>query len=184
VSGWLAAATLLGLLAADAARADAAFRQQLLATLDFAEGQLLASVAEVDDPTRHPRSTRPDTGRWKTRGAGDWTAGFFPGQLWMLYEYTGNPALRAAAEAWTADMASQVTVTTNHDLGFMILNSYGHAHRITGDPAARDAVVTAAASLSTRFDPDVGATRSWDSARWQFPVIIDNMMNLELLFRG
>jgi unsaturated chondroitin disaccharide hydrolase len=184
MSGWLAAATLLGLLAADSARADAAFRQRLLATLAFAEGQLLASVAEVDDPTRHPRSTRPDTGRWKTRGAGDWTAGFFPGQLWMLYEFTGNAALGAAAEAWTADMASQVTVTTTHDLGFMILNSFGHAHRITGDPDARDAVVAAAASLSTRFDPDVGATRSWDSGPWQFPVIIDNMMNLELLFRG
>ncbi|MCP3986258.1 MAG: glucuronylhydrolase [bacterium] len=175
---------LLGLLSSNVAVADAAFHQELLATLAFAEGQALASIAEVDDPTRHPRSTDPATGNWNTRSAGDWAAGFFPGQLWMLYEYTGNPALRTAAEAWTADMASQTTATHTHDLGFMILNSFGHAHRITGDIAARDAVLTAAESLSTRFDPEVGAIRSWDFGSWQFPVIIDNMMNLELLFRG
>jgi unsaturated chondroitin disaccharide hydrolase len=183
-SGWLATALLLALLAPGAARADAGFRQQLLATLAFSEGRLLDGIAEVGDPTLHPRSTDSVTGRWTTRSASDWTAGFFPGQLWLLYEYTGNPALRAAAEAWTADMASQATATHTHDLGFMILSSLGHAHRITGDPVARDAVVTAAASLSTRFDPDVGATRSWDFGSWQFPVVIDNTMNLELLFRG
>jgi unsaturated chondroitin disaccharide hydrolase len=182
--GWSAAVLLLALLGAGAARADVAFRQQLLATLDFAEGQLLASIAEVGDPTLHPRSTDPDTGLWTKRDASDWTAGFFPGALWLLYEYTGNPGLRAAAEAWTADMASQATVTHTHDLGFMILNSIGHAHRITGDPVSRDTVLTAAASLSTRFDPVVGATRSWDFGSWQFPVVIDNMMNLELLLRG
>ena len=36
--------------------------------------------------------------------------------------------------------------------------------------------------MSTRFDSAVGCIKSWDHGDWQFPVIIDNMMNLEMLF--
>jgi hypothetical protein len=166
------------------AAAEAALRARAEMTLAFAETQLLDSVAEVNDPTRYPRYTSTTTGLWKTRSSSDWTAGFFPGQLWLVYEHGGNVALRTAAEQWTANLAAQATNTTTHDLGFMILNSFGHAYRITGDDAHRQTVLTAAGSLDSRFDPDVGATRSWDGGGWQFPVIVDNMMNLELLLWG
>ncbi len=49
-------------------------------------------------------------------------------------------------------------------------------------PHYRDVVVEAADTLMTRFDPDVGAIKSWDWGTWNYPVIIDNMMNLELLY--
>jgi unsaturated chondroitin disaccharide hydrolase len=178
----VALASLETFASPSAAHADAVFRSQVLQTLAFAEQQLVDSIGEVDDPTRFPRSTDSSTGLWTTRSSSDWTAGFFPGELWLMYEYTGNPVLRSAAEQWTAGVAPQATNTGTHDVGFMIFNSSGQAYRITGDDGYRQTVLTAAASLDSRFSSVVGATRSWDFGSWSFPVIVDNMMNLELLF--
>jgi unsaturated chondroitin disaccharide hydrolase len=176
---------LVGLPTASARAASAAdLRTRVSETLDFIEQQLVATIAEVDDPDDYPRSTDPATGAWSTRSASSWTSGFFPGQLWLMYEHTENAALLEAAEDWTAGLASQASRTDTHDLGFMILNSFGHAYRITGTESYRQTTLTAAASLDSRFDEDVGATRSWDFGSWEFPVIIDNMMNLELMFWG
>jgi len=149
--------------------------------LDLAVEQLIRSVDEAGGPTRYPRSTSPATGRWVTHGAGSWTSGFFPGQLWMLHEATGDQALRQAAEHWTANLTSQARRTNTHDVGFMIFDSFGQGFRVTGSASYKQTLLTAATSLATRFDEDVGAIRSWDIGRWQYPVIIDNMMNLELL---
>jgi len=55
--------------------------------------------------------------------------------------------------------------------------------RPAGDKSCEEVLLTGARSLATRFKPEVGLIRSWDHNRdkWQYPVIIDNMMNLELL---
>lgn len=114
-----------------------------------------------------------------------WCSGFFPGTLWLVYEYTGDENIRALAERETAKVEPMKWVTTDHDVGFQINCSFGQQYRITGDPHAREVMQTAARSLATRFNPMVGCIRSWDfqlhGSQWQFPVIIDNMMNLELL---
>jgi hypothetical protein len=101
-----------------------------------------------------------------------------------LYEHTADAAYRAAAETWTDALYPQRIRTDTHDLGFMLLSSYGNGYRLTGNPSYLPVITTAAQSLSTRFNPIVGATRSWDFGTWTFPVIIDNMMNLELLYRA
>ena len=63
--------------------------------------------------------------------------------------------------------------------------SYGNGYRITGDPAYRDVLIQSARSLATRFQPEAGVIMSWNpNKRWKCPVIIDNMMNLELLFNA
>ncbi len=173
-----------GVVNAAAAAGDASLRAQAEQTLAFVESQLLDTIAEVGDPDDYPQSTSPSTGHWITKDSGAWTSGFFPAQLWIVHEHTGNQALRSAAEDWTAGLAGEATRTDTHDLGFMIGLPFGHAFRITGLASYTQTIVIAAGSLDTRFDPDVGATRSWDNDNWEFPVIIDNMMNLELLFRG
>ncbi len=76
------------------------------------------------------------------------------------------------------------SLRNTHDVGFLIYNSAGNGYRLTQNTAYRTALLDAAASLASRFDADVGCTRSWDFGSWMFPVIIDNMMNLELLFRA
>lgn len=114
-----------------------------------------------------------------------WCSGFFPGTLWLVYEYTRDGKFRALAERETAKVEPIKWVTNDHDVGFQINCSFGQQYRITGDAHAKEVMHTAAGSLATRFNPTVGCIRSWDfqlrGSSWQFPVIIDNMMNLELL---
>jgi len=149
--------------------------------LRFAADQMKKALAKVSDPALLVRTTAPD-GSWKTIKAGDWTSGFFPGLLWCLSEYTGDRVLRKAAEERTASLEEQKNNTNDHDVGFRMMCSYGNGYRITKNPAYRDVILTAARSLATRFNPAVGCVRSWNHGSWTFPVIIDNMMNLELLF--
>lgn len=111
-----------------------------------------------------------------------WTSGFFPGSLWYLYEYSNNSNIKTLAEQFTARVEDQQYTTDNHDVGFMIYCSFGNGFRITHNPAYKDVILTASKSLSTRFRPTVGCIRSWDWGKWQYPVIIDNMMNLEMMF--
>ncbi len=110
-----------------------------------------------------------------------WTSGFYPGTLWYLYEYSNNPAVLKAAEDMTSRLEEEKYTTDNHDVGFIINCSYGNGYRLTKNETYREVINTAAQSLATRFHPVTGCTRSWNSKKWQFTVIIDNMMNLELL---
>jgi unsaturated chondroitin disaccharide hydrolase len=111
----------------------------------------------------------------------DWVSGFFPGALWLLYDYTRDDRWRTAAEQYTARLESIKDFTGHHDVGFMLYCSYGNGLRLTSRPDYRDVLLQGAKSLSTRFNPAVGAIRSWDHTPWHYPVIIDTMMNLELL---
>jgi len=146
----------------------------------FAGGRL-AETAGLLLPAEYPKHTLFYSS-WKIVSAADWSSGFFPGSFWLLFEQTGDVAWRTPAETWTAGIEDQKFNTTTHDVGFMIFCSFGNGFRLTGDPAYRDVVLQAAQSLASRFDPVVGCIRSWDFGLWQFPVIVDNMMNLEILF--
>jgi len=150
---------------------------------DFAARQLNGTLAAISSTSSYPSTTKPD-GSWNTTGASDWTSGFFPGSLWLMYERTGDTAWKTAATQRQAGIEGQKTSTSNHDVGFKIFTSFGNAYRLTGNDTYRQIVLTGASSLAKRYDPDVGCIRSWGSITDQtnFEVIIDNMMNLELLF--
>lgn len=111
-----------------------------------------------------------------------WTSGFFPGSLWYIYEYTKDTAIKAEAERRLVIQEKEKYYTGNHDLGFMIYNSFGNAYRITGKQEYKETVTIAAETLIKRYRPSVRAIQSWNSLKDTIcPVIIDNMMNLELL---
>ncbi|WP_462249206.1 glycoside hydrolase family 88 protein [Ferruginibacter sp.] len=132
-----------------------------------------------------PRSE--EKGKLKLVKGQDWTSGFFPGELWMMYEYTGNKKWMLPAQKFTAALESQQFYGGTHDLGFMIYCSFGNGYRLTGDTNYRNVIIQAAKTLSTRFNPVAGVIKSWDFAsesKWKYPVIIDNMMNLEMLFEA
>lgn len=132
-------------------------------------------------PGKNPRSTNPD-GSVRLANYRDWTTGFFPGSLWYGYELTGDKGLAEQAKRFTLALDSARYIKDTHDLGFMLYCSYGNAYRITGDKAYLPALADGANHLYQRFDNKVGAIRSWDFSWWHFPVIIDNMMNLEYLY--
>lgn len=147
----------------------------------FALDRLARTVATL--PTSAYPNVAKGTAPWTTTTASDWVSGFFPGQLWLAYQLTGNAVWARRAKAWQAGIESQKTNTTTHDLGFMLYDSFGNGQRLTGDAAMRQVLLDAAASLSTRYSSTVHAVRAWNdsSVCHQFIVIIDTMMNLELL---
>lgn len=116
---------------------------------------------------------------------GWWCSGFYPGSLWYIYEYTGDENFREAAWRRTRPLEKLITSRhTDHDIGFQINCSFGNALRLTGDSSAVvPTYIAAARKLAARQTPETGVTCSWNWVRdgWQYPVIIDNMMNLELL---
>ncbi|RXK62009.1 glycosyl hydrolase family 88 [Lacibacter luteus] len=155
----------------------------------YANKQLKNMLKEVDkSKLAFPRSINKN-GKLVTTSMYDWTPGFFPGSLWYSFEYSNDAELKKAAQQWTETLEPLKTFTQHHDLGFMMYCSYGNAYRLTGNEAYKDILVQSARSLSTRFNPVTGCIKSWNvfkswhgNKTYNFPVIIDNMMNLELLF--
>jgi hypothetical protein len=129
-----------------------------------------------------PRSYDSVTNELIVSGSDWWCSGFYPGTLWYLYEYTKDENLKAEAIRSTTLLEKEKNNTGTHDLGFMLYCSYGNGYRLTKENSYKNVMITGAHSLSTRFNPIIGCIKSWNSnSRWQFPVIVDNMMNLEFL---
>ncbi|MDR0333273.1 MAG: glycoside hydrolase family 88 protein [Dysgonamonadaceae bacterium] len=157
----------------------------------FAAAQTEKMLQVLGEPTGRnlPRST-DENGELTQRGMFDWTSGFFPGTLWYLYELTGDAKWGDEARKWTESLEPAKSFTGNHDIGFMMYCSYGNALRLAPKPGDREILIESAGSLITRFDEKPGVIKSWnrfrpwgcDTTVYHFPVIIDNMMNLELLF--
>jgi rhamnogalacturonyl hydrolase YesR len=142
--------------------------------------KILAASTPADSM---PRSFDPKKNKHINSNTKWWCSGFFSGSLWFIYEYTKEEAIRKEAEKRLAILEKEKHYTGNHDLGFMMYCSFGTAYRITGNKAYRPTIDTAAMSLITRFRPSIQSIQSWNSSdKMKCPVIIDNMMNLELLY--
>ena len=161
---------------------DKAFINQQLQDASQQIKFLASSVQEKDMPTTFSR------GKHVNWGTGWWCSGFYPGTVLYLYEYTKDPELLAEAKRKLHYLEKEKNNTSTHDLGFMLYCSFGNALRLTGDSAAyKNVLSTGAESLSTRYKEETKTIRSWDGGKnwdgqsWTYPVIIDNMMNLEFL---
>ena len=149
-------------------------------TLDAA---LDSAVAFKPGETIYPRSINKDGSLW-TSNYKWWCSGFYPGSLWYLYEYTGDQTYKELALKYQAGLEPLRFRTDDHDIGFQLMCSYGNCLRLTADSTCVAVLIDGAHSLASRFDPEVGCTRSWNFGEWSFPVIIDNMMNMELLLKA
>jgi len=138
------------------------------------------------DSMSMPRSMTIKTNLIKKVPSRDWTSGFFAGNLWQLYRLTGNSEYKKKAEQWTPFSKKESVNRNSHDVGFKVYCAYGEALKVENNQEFKDIIIKGAETLCTRFDPKVGAIRSWDFNKeiWDYPVIIDNMMNLELLFEA
>ena len=179
--------------------------------IERAQHQLMLTASEIDGTGNLPRSIwvgydfqklneqlekeilidslRPQPAAEKigTRrlcGIYDWTSGFFPGSLWYIYEFTNDEAVKAEAIKYTELLNPVREYTGTHDLGFMMNCSYGNALRLSPNDTIPAVLIQTAENLCSRFDANIGCIRSWDFGHWNFPVIIDNMMNLDLLFNA
>jgi len=171
-------------------------RNEKLATdaLKYCASQTERSLIELKgdsalDYTMMPRNILNGESKWNCRKAAkeEWTGGFWPGVLWYDYEYTKDEKIREQAEKYTQSLEFLSRIPAyDHDLGFLIFCSYGNGYRLTGNPVYKQVLLNTADSLATLFNPKVGTILSWprevEVKGWPHNTIIDNMINLELLF--
>ncbi|SIS48215.1 unsaturated chondroitin disaccharide hydrolase [Zobellia uliginosa] len=140
------------------------------------------TVKSVD---QFPRNIPKGQTQWETVGARDWCSGFWPGVLWYAYEQSNDPELKQGAMKSTEALRQiAYSPAENHDIGFMLYCSYGNGYRLTGNEDYKNVLLAAADTLATLYNPKVGSILSWPIKKSEFDhnTIVDNMMNLELLF--
>lgn len=157
-----------------------------------ADAALKASVKQYEylatqvSPGQYPKTF--ENNKLETSNSGWWCSGFYPGTLLFLDEAQNAPALKTEALAFLADLKKEQYNKSTHDLGFMMYCSFGTAERLSASKGYEEILMNSAKSLATRYNPVAKCIKSWDSSPWnhaaagEMPVIIDNMMNLELLF--
>lgn len=142
------------------------------------------SANDLTDYNHFPRRIRKDSTNWNCVTVKDWCSGFWPGVLWYAYEFSGDKDIKKQAELFTASIKEiAYTPAHDHDIGFQVYCSYGNGYRLTGNPEYKKIMLAAADTLATLYNPIVGSIHSWPRKK-QYPhnTIIDNMINLELLF--
>jgi unsaturated chondroitin disaccharide hydrolase len=150
---------------------------------NFADAAAQYKVLAKDLPAdKFPKTYFPEKGEYEFSNAGWWCSGFYPGTLLYLYEQTKDTALYNEAMRILKPLQKEEFNKSTHDLGFMMYCSFGNANRIAPQTYYKDVLINSAKSLSTRFSPTVGCIKSWDGKPNEYLVIIDNMMNLKLLF--
>lgn len=155
------------------------------------ENRLLKRYAKLFeyplDSMSIPRSYSHKKKKIKKVPSKDWTSGFFPGNLWQIYMLTGNKDFKDRAAAWNVFIEKEKFNSGTHDMGFKIYCSFGNGIKANENiDTYSQVILRSAKTLISRYDENIGSIRSWDWNKevWQFPVIIDNMMNLELLFEA
>ncbi len=131
---------------------------------------------------KFPKTFFPETGKYEFSNSGWWCSGFYPGTLLFLYQQTKDVVLYNEALRILGPLKKEESNTGTHDLGFMMYCSFGNANLIEPKQEYRDVLLNSAKSLATRFSPTVGCIKSWNGKPDEYLVIIDNMMNLKLLF--
>ena len=160
----------------------------------FSEKQYDSLIHRIENnrPLLQPRGVTED-GELRLKPFQDWTSGFFPGSLWYLYKNNGAVKWKTYAMKFTQALDSVKYITNSHDLGFMLNCSYGNGYLQTQDSTYKKVIVKGASSLITRYRPIIGTIQSWDTTPdmgwiskrgWDTPVIVDNMMNLDFLYRA
>ncbi len=161
--------------------------QQINDNLRYCDEKIRLTIKALPSDTLFPRSINANTYRWNTTTYNDWTSGFWPGILWMDYEFTKDKYIKKKAEQFTSTLTRLLDPNhqTDHDIGFQLYCSFGNAYRLTGDRRYRDILLKGADRLASLYNPKVGTILSWPHMireGWPHNTIMDNMMNLELLF--
>lgn len=157
--------------------------ERAAAQMELMDNNLDSAAVSNPGVAIYPRSIDKEGALW-TSNYKWWCSGFYPGSMWYVYEYTGDEKIKELALKYQAGLEPLRFRKDDHDIGFQLMCSYGNCLRLTEDQTCVPVLIDGANSLASRFDPEVGCTRSWSFGKWSFPVIVDNMMNMELLLKA
>lgn len=169
------------IVTASSCTTEKALDNSLDTTLNLASKQYSYLMRKLPEG-KYPKTYNAKNDKLETSGSGWWCSGFYPGTLLYLNEVIPNDALKNEADKVLEDLKKEQYNTSTHDLGFMMYCSFGNAYRLNPKPEYEEVLMNSAKSLASRFNKTVGCIKSWDSPEDNYLVIIDNMMNLELLF--
>lgn len=152
--------------------------------LDYCVAKVKESIKNQSEFDKYPRNIEDGETKWGTTNVRNWTSGFWPGVLWYAYEYSQDETIKHYAEKFTTPIKIiSETPARNHDIGFMVNCSFGNGYRLTESEDYKNTLLAAADTLATLFNPNVGSILSWPNKKeYKHNTIIDNMMNLELLY--
>lgn len=116
-----------------------------------------------------------------------WTAGFWPGEIWLAYEHTGDKVFRYAAQIQVQSFLHRIEnriETDHHDMGFLYSPSCIAAWKLVGDEDGRRAALLAADQLIERYQPVGEFIQAWGRKGNpnEYRYIIDCLLNLPLLY--
>jgi unsaturated chondroitin disaccharide hydrolase len=180
---------LFFLIASGCANENVQIKFDVDSNLRYCHNQAQRTLTEIGDTTLIPRNILKDQQHWNLYPAviGEWTAGFWPGTLWYVYENSKDEKIKASAIHYTELLYPLSKLPAyDHDLGFQLFCSYGNAFRLTGNEEYKQIILNAADTLATLFNPVVGTILSWPREvkprNWPHNTIMDNMLNLEMLY--
>lgn len=152
--------------------------------LDHNVAKIRATASQLASAHQYPRNISKGKKEWNTVDVRDWTSGFWPGVLWYAYEHSNDEWFKQQAERFTQPIESIAQPPAlDHDIGFMVYCSFGNGYRLTDNSSYKEICLQAANTLATLYNPTVGTILSWPHEKaFQHNTIVDNMMNLELLF--
>ena len=151
--------------------------------ISLAQAQLTLAAESYDITRGFPRTTNPD-GSVQFRALDAWSSGFFAGCQWELYAMTGQEEWKTKASHWSDPLKEILNSNRGHEIAFVINSGYGKGYDFTGNPEYKHYITKSAEFLASRIDDKIGMMKSWDwNTLLNYPVIIDNMMSLEILFR-
>ncbi|MDL2221236.1 glycoside hydrolase family 88 protein [Parabacteroides sp. OttesenSCG-928-N08] len=157
--------------------------------LAYCGDQIDRTLAEIShDSCALPRSMEANATRWSLINAYDWTSGFWPGILWYNYEITQDDRMKELAIQYTECLRPLASPEHegDHDIGFQLFNSFGHAYKKTANEDYKEILFIGAEKLAGLYNKKVGTILSWplmvEQEGWPHNTILDNMMNLEILF--
>jgi len=157
--------------------------------LDYCVKQATKTLALIPKDSVFPRNVKSKETDWRFVPVKDWTSGFWPGTLWYLYEHTKDEKWKKEADKFSRYLIPlSMTKANDHDLGFQMFCSFGNGYRLTNNTEYKDIYLRTADTLATLYNPTVGTILSWPAMvkkeGWPHNTIIDNMINLEMLFQA
>ncbi|MGV1895770.1 glucoronyl hydrolase [Agrobacterium vitis] len=158
--------------------------EEVTLALDIAVAQVRRNLPDFTYAAQNHSSVG---NRYPAVSNDQWTAGFWPGEIWLAYEHSGDKVFRYAAQIQVQSFLHRIEnriVTDHHDMGFLYSPSCIAAWKLVGDEDGRKAALLAADQLIERYQPIGQFIQAWGAKGNpnEYRYIIDCLLNLPLLY--